>query len=100
MGGFEMLEATLVQTWEFVKRHAKPPDGLFSVFGVSEEAKAAGVTSQGVRKLAQLGFLTVVTKSRGDGRVYYHTNPNHPPVERLAEEDSRKPKRKRKAVGS
>lgn len=94
-----MEYATLVQTWEFAKQHAKPPDGLITYFGARELADAAGVTSQGLRKLALLGFLIVTSKSQGGGRVYYNINPNHPPVELLAEED-RKPKRKKtRAVG-
>lgn len=92
-----MSKTTLVATWEFVKQHALQPDGLISFHGRREEAEQAGVTSQGFRKLFLLGFLRVVTKTDGGSKVYYTINPDHSPVEKLAEED-RKPKRKRKAA--
>ena len=80
------LKATLVQTWEFVKRHALRPDGLISFHGVSDVAKLEGVTPQGFRKLRLLGFLTFDRHTQGGSRAYYTINPNHPPVERLTED--------------
>jgi hypothetical protein len=84
---FTMPKATLLQTWEFVKQHALPPDGLISFRGVSDRAMRAGITPQKFRLLATHGFLRVKVKTQGDSRVYYTINPAHPPVEQLAEYD-------------